>query len=181
MPASRKRSLERTGSLQIERDRRSKMSHMFAELQSTVPGLFSKVTREVIVNETINYIKHLENKKRRLEELKACSTTTTAAMIEPTARTTTTSNNKRNNSSITVTLSASNVAFFGIQSKAQPGLLTRIFKVFFNHNAEILAANVSVNNGDLTLAITALLPHNNHNGGDGNGTAEKIKTEILSL
>ncbi|KAI9112551.1 hypothetical protein K1719_016474 [Acacia pycnantha] len=37
------RDVERRESLVIERDRRLKMNHMFAELQSTVPGLFYKV------------------------------------------------------------------------------------------------------------------------------------------
>lgn len=127
----------------------------------------------MIVNETINYIKDLEKKKKRLEELKRSKIEPEVAerkMMLPC-----TSNR---NSSITVTVSG-NIAFFGIQSKAQSGLITVIFKVFFKHNAEILAANVSVSNGELTLAITASLDHDS--GDDGNVTAEKIKTEILSL
>ncbi|XP_054785617.1 transcription factor bHLH167-like [Prosopis cineraria] len=161
--------LERSD-LVLERDRRMKMSHMFNELQSTVPGLFPKATREVIVNETINYIKDLEKKKKRLEELKGLIMEPEEAggkLMLPC------SSNK--NSSITVSVSG-NVAFFGVQSKARFGLITMIFKVFYKHNAEILAANVSVNNGELTLAITALLVND-----DGNVIAEKIKREILGL
>ncbi|KAK4283551.1 hypothetical protein QN277_000491 [Acacia crassicarpa] len=167
------RDVDRSESLVIERDRRLKMNHMFAELQSTVPGLFCKATREVIVNQTINYIKALEKKKKRLEELKGLIMEPEAAggnlMLPCTS-------NK--NSSITVSVSR-NVAFFGIQSKAQFGLITAIFKVFYKHNAEILAANVSVDNGELTLAITASLGNDGDNG--GNATAEKIRGEILGL
>jgi predicted amino acid-binding ACT domain protein len=65
------------------------------------------------------------------------------------------------------------VAFFGIESVAKPGLITAILKVFFNNHAEILAVNVSVNDGNLILAITALVQNS--------ATIEKVKREIMSL
>ena len=80
--------------------------------------------------------------------------------------------NRNPNCSVTVTVS-SNVAFFGIESVAKPGLITVILKVFLKNEAEVLAANVSVNDGNLILAITALV----QNG----AVIEKIKREIMSL
>ncbi|XP_027368680.1 transcription factor bHLH13-like [Abrus precatorius] len=154
--------------LKMERERRSKMTQMFTQLRTTVPGLFPQATREVIINETIEYIKELEKKKQRLEELKESMKEEQGRSMLPCA------NNR--NCSITVTVS-SNVAFFGIQSVARPGLITIILKLFSKHQAEILAANVSVNNGKLILAITALV----HNGGDGNSDIENIKKDIMSL
>jgi len=76
------------------------------------------------------------------------------------------------NFSVTVTVS-SNVAFFGIESVAKHGLITVIFKVFLKNEAEVLAANVSVNHGNLILSITSLV----QNG----AVIEKIKREIMSL
>ncbi|XP_052727671.1 uncharacterized protein LOC128194994 isoform X2 [Vigna angularis] len=120
------------GSVNMERERRSKMTQMFTQLQTSVPGLLPQATREVIINETIGYIKELEKKKQRLEELKKLKET-------------------------------------------MKGLVTQILKVFCNHQAEILAANVTVNNGKLILAITALVQNN------GNCVVEKIKREIMGL
>ncbi|KAJ1395178.1 Myc-type, basic helix-loop-helix [Sesbania bispinosa] len=152
--------------LKMERDRRLKMAQMFTQLRNSVPGVFPQATREVIVNETIRYIKDLEKKKQELEELKESMKSIEERLMLPCAN---------RNCSITVSVS-SNVAFFGIQSVAQPGLITVILKVFSKHQAEILAANVSVNHGKLILAITALVQN-----GDGNSAIEKIKREITSL
>lgn len=124
----------------------------------------------MILNETIEYIKELEKKKKMLEDLKEKMKSVEANLnlLIPCGN--------RNNSSVMVTVS-SNVAFFGIQSVAKPGLVTVILKVFFNNQAEILAANVSVDHGNLILAITALIQHRHGNS----ATVEKIKKEILSL
>lgn len=134
-------------------------------------------TREATLNATIKYIKDLEKKKERLEELKGLimepEDTNGRKLMLPC-----TSNN--NNASISVSLSG-NVAFFGIQSKARFGLVTAIFKVFYKNNAEILAANVNVNGGELTLAVTALLLVLDGDNNDGNAAAEKIKKQILGL
>ncbi|XP_057420221.1 uncharacterized protein LOC130714344 [Lotus japonicus] len=170
-PISRKRGLQSDASiaesLHLERHRRLKMTQMFTHLQTTVPGLKPKASREVIVTKTISYIQELEKKKQRLEELKEMKKT--GGFMLPCG------GGSTRNCSVAVTVS-SNVAFFGIQSVAQPGLVTVILKVFCKHRAEVLAANVSVNNGKLMLAITALVQI-----GDGNSTVEKIKREIAEF
>ncbi|KAL2339075.1 hypothetical protein Fmac_013521 [Flemingia macrophylla] len=158
-PSKRVRKSDRQ-SLNMERERRSKMAHMFTQLRTTVPGVFPQATREVIINETIGYIKELEKKKRKLEELKESK----GAMVGC---------GNRNNCSITVTVTA-NVAFFGIQTLARPGLVTLIVKVFYKYQTDILAANVSVHDANLILAITAFLQN-------GNAVVDNIKTEIMSL
>ncbi|KAK7363631.1 hypothetical protein VNO77_05780 [Canavalia gladiata] len=151
--------------LKMERERRSKMTQMFNQLRTTIPGVFPQATREVIINETISYIKELEKKKQRLEEVKESMKAEEVRSMVP-------CDNNNMNCSITVTVST-NVAFFGIHSLPRPGFITLIFKVFSHHQTEILAANVSLNNGKLILAITALLQ---------NDTAvENIKREIMSL
>ncbi|GAU11108.1 hypothetical protein TSUD_197320 [Trifolium subterraneum] len=155
--------------LSIERERRKKMKQMFTHLNTTVPTLLPNATKEVIITETIEYIKELEKKKKMLEELKESMKlpVVEGSLLLPCRN--------RNCCSVSVTVS-SNVAFFGIESVAKPGLITLILKVFFNNHAEILAANVSVNDGNLILAITALV----QNGGNS-AIIEKIKREIMSL
>ncbi|KAK7264589.1 hypothetical protein RJT34_32198 [Clitoria ternatea] len=168
---SKKRVHPNCESLKMERERRSKMSQMFSQLRTIVPGVLPQATREVIINETIQYIKDLEKKKQSLEEMKESMKEEAMCAAY---------NHSNRNCSITVTAVSSNVAFFGIQSVAQPGLITVILKVFCKHQAEILAANVSVNNGVLLLAITASV-QNGDKDGDGNSFIEKIRSEIMSL
>ncbi|XWS53668.1 hypothetical protein CRYUN_Cryun10bG0020300 [Craigia yunnanensis] len=81
------------------------------------------------------------------------------------------------NYSINVTVS-SNVPFFGIQSLVRPSLMADIFMVFHNHKAEVLEANVAINQRQLTLTITAAVV----NGNKG-GTIEEIKrdTDFIGL
>ncbi|XP_020225596.2 transcription factor bHLH13-like [Cajanus cajan] len=175
-PRKRVRRLDDTNceSLNMERERRSKMTHMFTQLRTTIPGVFPQATREVIINETIRYIKELEKKKERLEELKESMKLKGVQGLRIACGNN--NNNNNRNCSITVTVSA-NVVFFGIQSLARPGLITVILKVFYKYQTEVLAANVSVDDGNLILAITALV----QNGGDGNDVVENIKREIMSL
>ncbi|XP_019450830.1 PREDICTED: uncharacterized protein LOC109353111 [Lupinus angustifolius] len=156
-PSSSSSSKGNSNTRKRERERCLKMTHMYNHLQATVPGLFPKASREMIVNKTIEYIKELEEKKQKLEELKD-------SMLQSTTTST--------NCSLKLSISTNNVAFFGIQSLHQPGSITLIFKVFFKHQAQILSANVSVNQGILILAITALVQ---------NGTLEIIKREIMSF
>lgn len=56
---------------------------------------------------------------------------------------------------------SSNMEFFGIEILARSGLATAILKIFVDNQAEILVANVSVNDGNLILAITALVQNGN--------------------
>lgn len=80
------------------------------------------------------------------------------------------------NSSVTVTVTAcGSVALFGIESRKRHGFVTQIFMVFQKHRAEVLAANVVVNDGLLTLTVTAFV------NGDESTTIEGIKRDILML
>ncbi|CAI8610570.1 unnamed protein product [Vicia faba] len=154
--------------LQVERERRKKMSQMFTHLATTVPALHPTATKEMIINETIAYIKELESKKKMLEEIKESNE---FPVVEGSFNLLVPCRNR--NCSVSVTVSSNNVAFFGIESVAKRGLVTVIFEVFFKNQMEILGANVSVNDGNLRLAITALVQNN--------GRIEKIKTEIMGL
>lgn len=126
--------------------------------------LCQKATREKIVSETAKYIILLEEKKRQLEKLKESSES-----MAPIRGTVTNSNSSDN------VIVSSNVTFFGIHMLAKQGLLTKIFMVFHKHQAEVLAANIAVNHGQVMVTITAYV-----NGNRGN-TVEKIKKEILIL
>lgn len=79
-----------------------------------------------------------------------------------------------NNLCVSVTVSG-NLAFFGIQSPKRQRLVTQIFMVFHKHLAEVLAANVVVNQTQLTLTVTTFV-----NGNESN-TIEEIKKDILML
>lgn len=126
--------------------------------------LCHKATREKIVSETAKYIILLEEKKRQLEKLKESSES-----MAPIRGTVTNSNSSDN------VIVSSNVTFFGIQMLAKQGLLTKIFMVFHKHQAEVLAANIAVNHGQVMVTITAYVNGNRCN------TVEKIKKEILIL
>ncbi|KAL1334763.1 hypothetical protein HN51_063735 [Arachis hypogaea] len=163
-------------SMPAERNRRLKMNRLFSQLQATIPRPLSKATKEVIITETIRYIKELERKKNNLEQIKELQIQSHASgttfMLPCMAN--------DDNCSVTVTVSA-NVAFFGIQTVARRGLITMILEVFSNHKAEILAANVAVNEGILTFAVTALLQIVADGEGEGEGAVEMIKREIMTL
>ncbi|EXC03141.1 hypothetical protein L484_008473 [Morus notabilis] len=151
-----------------ERDRRVKMNESFALLESIVPSLLPKSSKEKVLQTTTEYIKYLEEKKKMLEKLKESSRSPMAAtrsLVFPcTSR----------NSSVTVTACGS-VALFGIESRKRHGFVTQIFMVFQKHRAEVLAANVVVNDGLLTLTVTAFV------NGDESTTIEGIKRDILML
>lgn len=132
--------------------------------------MFFKATREVIINETIGYIKELESKKKMLEEIKESKVEGSFNLLVPC---------RNRNCSVSVTVS-NNVAFFGIESVAKRGLVTVILEVFFKNQTDILAANVSVNDGNLRLAITAMVQDGIIDHGNS-GRIEKIKREIMGL
>ncbi|XVF38646.1 hypothetical protein REPUB_Repub20aG0120300 [Reevesia pubescens] len=166
---------EVTEKLKKERDRREKMAENYDLLQSMVPNLLPKATREKIVGETIAYIESLEKEIKRLEEVKKNSSKSKEAKGKICQQ----QYSNKNNSSINVTVS-NNVAFFGIQSLViRPSLVTDIFMVFHKHKAEVLAANVTVNDQrQIALTVTAAV-------GDGNEDStlkfENIKRDILVL
>lgn len=130
--------------------------------------LSHKATREKIVNETTKYIRVLEEENSRLEKLKESSKSMAAkgTILLPSTNL---------NSCVSCVTVSSNVAFFGIQMLVRQGLLTKIFEVFHKHQAEVLAANVAVNHGQVMVTITACV------NGNGGNSVEKIKKEILIL
>ncbi|KAK3039013.1 hypothetical protein RJ639_027498 [Escallonia herrerae] len=155
--------------LQRERDRRDKMAEKFRVLQSMVPNLYHKATREAIVNNAIDYITKLEEEKSRLENLKK-SISPESMEAKPILSYCT-----NRNSNVDVTISGG-VAFFGIQLAAQRCLVVKVFGVFDKHGADVLAANVSVNDQrQLTLTVTAMV------GGSSTDSIEKIKRDILRI
>ncbi|OMO53718.1 hypothetical protein CCACVL1_28410 [Corchorus capsularis] len=170
--ANTKKNLIVTESMKKERDRRGKMAQNYDLLQSMLPTLtlLPKANREMILAETTTYIQSLEEEIKRLEELKKNSSSDQAKLLKGKIHLF----DSDRNSSINVTVS-SNVAFFGIQSVNRPRLVTDIFMVFDYHKAEVLAANVAVNQKQLTLTLTAVV------NGNGENTIEKIKRDILNL
>ncbi|POO02374.1 Myc-type, basic helix-loop-helix (bHLH) domain containing protein [Trema orientale] len=156
----------RAESLEKERGRRLKMNESLSILESLVPGLLPKTTREKVLHSTIEYIKYLEEKKKMLEKLKESSA--------PKGRLALPCTRSSRNLSVSVKFSG-NLAFFGIQTPKRQGLVTQIFMVFHKHMAEVFAANVVVNHSQLTLTVTAFVD------GNGSNTVEEIKRDILIL
>ncbi|CAL5347057.1 unnamed protein product [Camellia sinensis] len=156
--------------IQKERKRREKMTEKFSVLQSIVPNLLPKATREKIVGDTIEYIQGLEKERERLENL-------IKKTLLPESMAATHCANW--NSSVDVTVSAGGVVFFGIRLVCRRHLATEIFEVFEKHEAEVLAATFLVDGGHhqqrrLGVTVTAVV------GGDGDDVG-KIKRDILNL
>ncbi|XP_043722268.1 uncharacterized protein LOC122669549 [Telopea speciosissima] len=148
----------RVKEIQKDQKRTEKMRLHYSTLQSMVPHLFPKVTRERIMDETISYIRQLERDLKSLQDRKA-----DAELIYP---------RTHQNSSMEVNVSG-NVALFGIRAMMKrPGLaMESVFRVFEEHKVEVLAASVAVKDRMLSLTITAL-------NGDGEGDGDdKINTE----
>lgn len=75
-----------------------------------------------------------------------------------------------------VIVSASgNIVLFGILASVRRGMVTQILMAFERNQAEVLAANVAVSHGNLSLTITASVH------GYIENAIEKIKNDILSL
>lgn len=120
--------------------------------------------------ETINYIQRLEEEKKRLEGLKkdyleqkmVVKPVFNRCIMNP-------------KPSVNVTI-CNGIAFFGIQLVGKQGALIKIFKIFEEHQAEILVATVLVNDhGQLTLTCKFKV------GSHEDDVIEKIKKEILCL
>lgn len=125
------------------------------------------------MTETIEFICRLEEERGRLERLKKSISSPESMAAKPILSTCT-----NRSSSVNVTTAGVGVAFFGIQLAFRRRLVANVFSVFENHRAEILAANVSVDEQrqQLTLTITAMV-----GGYRGDETIEKIKREILVI
>ncbi|KAJ4954299.1 hypothetical protein NE237_011082 [Protea cynaroides] len=149
--------------IQKERGRRDKKNELYSTLRSMVPHLVPKATRERIVNETITYIGKLEQDLKKLQEQKADAEAESIYL------------RTHQNSSMEVTVS-SNVALFGIgvMTKRPTAVMEKTFRVFEEHKAEVLAANIAVKDWMLTLTITALMKGD----GDDEITVERIKVDL---
>ncbi|XP_070015178.1 uncharacterized protein LOC142182533 isoform X2 [Nicotiana tabacum] len=129
--------------IQKGREGRRKMAEMYSVLQSLE-------TRQNIVAESTDYIKRLEQEIVRLENLKKSFLVDKPALSQCRNRV----------SSVNVTV-LKGLAFFGIQFQLSQGLMTKIFCVLDKHQAEVLAANISVSDHRIaTLTITVMIGHN---------------------
>uniref|UniRef100_A0A7N0T7R0 BHLH domain-containing protein n=1 Tax=Kalanchoe fedtschenkoi TaxID=63787 RepID=A0A7N0T7R0_KALFE len=146
-----------------ERERRGHMARMYSILHSFLPNLSSdnQASREKIVAETIHLIKRLEDSKSRLEKAKAGLAAKSVA-----------------SSSSSVALSASDdVAVFHVKRphNDRTTLTTaRILEVFDEHSADVLAASVVVDEGTVTVSVTAAVV-----SGDRSQAVERIKRDLL--
>jgi len=75
------------------------------------------------------------------------------------------------NCSVSVSI-ANNMVFFSIETVAKP-LATAIVRIFLENQADILSSKVSVDDGKLTMSVTALVQN------EKGVSIEKIKSEIM--
>lgn len=119
--------------------------------------------------ESTDYIKRLEQEIVRLENLKK-SFLGELVVDKPAL-----SQCRNRVSSVNVTVSKG-LAFFGIQFQLSQGLLTKIFGVLDKHQAEVLAANISVSDHRIAiLTITVMIGHNKSD------IVENIQRELLLI
>ncbi|XP_051127789.1 transcription factor TT8-like [Andrographis paniculata] len=168
---SRKRQMDEASwaeNLFKERKRREKMSQKFSVLQSMVPTLFNtfKPSKEKIIGDTVDYIKHLEAEIQRLEDLNNVRREDPKPLLLQCAD---------DNSSADITVS-NGATFVAIQLPFRSGLVPKILMVFEKHKAEILEARVQAEDHRLlTFTATILL------GSDQGSAVDKIREEILTL
>ncbi|KAJ4954570.1 hypothetical protein NE237_011353 [Protea cynaroides] len=159
-----------------EQLRRQKVAELFKVLQTMVPNLCSKKnltdsnflpqhtsTQGTIVWETIHYITELEQKLMRLQAKREASA---AAVLAHSCT--------HQKSSVEVMVSG-NIAFFGIETVMQKGLAVRALMVLEQHQAEVLASNITTNEHKLTLTITAILKK------DDEDEIQRIRKDLLLL
>ncbi|KAL8047726.1 hypothetical protein ABFS82_07G019300 [Erythranthe guttata] len=155
-----------------ERKRREKLSGNFSVLTSMVPNLSNnyKPTRETVINEAVNYIKHLEEEAKRLEGLKQFQ------LEEPMMESPVLLKCTNQNSSVKVAVSSEST-FLSVQLPSRRGSALKIVKVIEKHRARVLEARICVNEQrQLTFTATITLGK-----GGGSSTIDKIREEILSL
>ncbi|KAL5996009.1 hypothetical protein ACLOJK_026082 [Asimina triloba] len=151
-----------------ERDRRGKMNEFYASLNAMVPTLFPRATREKSIDDTIEYIRELEGEIMELEGARQKKAEVSL-------------HRRRNScSSIDVSFSGETV-FFGIQSKARKGLLSRVLEVFEKHQAEVLATTVASHEGQLAMVtVTAVFNHSDLMVLPPALASQRIKSDLLS-
>ncbi|GFP81912.1 hypothetical protein PHJA_000334500 [Phtheirospermum japonicum] len=152
-----------------ERKRRAQMSDKYSVLQSMLPTLSDtvKAPKEKIIDNTVNYIKYLEEEKKLLEGLKKIQRKEAKPVL---SRCTTNPNSN-------VKFTASNGAtFLEVQLPFKRGSVAKIAEVLEKHGVEVLEARVCVNDDDerlLTFTATVMVAC----GGDA--TIRMIREEIL--
>lgn len=125
-----------------------------------------KVSREQVLSGSIDFIKWLEEETNRLENLKKLllQDLATPASSHYTSRA----------SSVNLTIS-NGVVFFVIRFWVKRGLLYNVFMVFEKYEAEVLVANVSVDDHQMvTLTVTVKV-------GNGTRIVEGIRKELQNL
>lgn len=156
-----------------ERERRDKLAESFSVLQSVVPGLLStpKATRDKIVEETIRYIKNLEEETQRLEGLKKSLIHKQNESSNPLL-----CHCIRWNPSVTVSY-FNGFALLAIKLMLKKGLLSKIFGILEeNLGGDVVVSTICVDDhGILTLMAKFNLKKN------GGTIIEKIKKEIQSI
>lgn len=123
-----------------------------------------QATRARVVDDTIAYIKGLEEVIIMLETEKAAR----EALSRHVALRTT-----QSSSSVDVTVSG-NTTFFGIHlAGSRPRLVTQVLEVFEKHKAEVLSTTVACHDGNATITVTATVLVEE--------AVERIKGELMTI
>ncbi|XP_057771971.1 transcription factor TT8-like [Salvia miltiorrhiza] len=166
---SRKMQKTESERKQSERRRRDQMSEKFSLLQSMVPSLLTahKPSKERIVDDTLNYIKYLQEEAERLEGLKKLQ-----SKLQKVERPTLSKCTNRNSVNVAISDSA---AFLAIQLPSRRGSVLGILRVLERHQAEVMEARIDVSDEKvMTFTATVRL------GGDGGSSIDMIRQDILT-
>ncbi|XAR54592.1 hypothetical protein NMG60_11029802 [Bertholletia excelsa] len=173
--SSRKRGRDLNSKMPLKaRDSREKMTEKFSLLQSIVPNLPPKATKERIVTGTIQHIQRLEEEVQRLERLKESPGTEQVALTH--------FQTLKSGIDLTICRRGGGLAFFGIQVAHRRRVVTDILRVFEKKGTEVMAAgvaaaghsNVHCGHRMVAVTVTALV-------GGGDEVVENIKRELLNL
>ncbi|XP_047945278.1 transcription factor TT8-like [Salvia hispanica] len=152
-----------------ERKRRDQLTQNFSLLQSMVPSLLTarKPSKLRILDNTVNYIKFLQEEAERLEGLKKFQSK--LRRVERPSHSKCTDHN-----SVNVTISDSAV-FLAIQLPSRQGSVLNILRILQRHEAEVMEARINVSDEKvMTFTATVKL------GGHGGSSIDKMRQDILS-
>lgn len=125
-------------------------------------------SRETIVVDTLNYIKHLQQETERLENLKE-SQTKEQKVLERSSLA-----KCGNHNSVNITISDS-AMFLVIQFPSRRGSVLEILRVLEKHKAEVMEARIDVND-EKVKTFTATVSF----GSDGGSSIDKMRQDILT-
>ncbi|KAH6808768.1 hypothetical protein C2S51_026551 [Perilla frutescens var. frutescens] len=166
-PKSRKRQRNESETSINERRRRDQMNENYSLLQSMVPSLDFKPSKERIVSDTVKYIKHLQEEAERLEGLMKFQRKVQKVERPLFAQCT-------NHNSVNVTVSDS-ATFLAVQLPFRRGSVLDILKVLEKHQAEVMDARFDVNDEKvLTFTATVRL------GSGGASAIDKLRQDLLT-